>query len=93
MKIDSDNMARWVLAYDLGVILAATFKVREVSGWWENNMNAATIMNKIMERYGVQYTGKHDHTHQTSAVSILISNKNKQSGSDVLADAVLVADA
>ena len=82
-KIEVNNMAHWVLSFELDVICAAQFLIWELSGWWKNNMNAALIVNKILERYNVKYIGKNDHTYQLTALSILISQKRKSAGKEI----------
>ena len=49
-------------------------------------MSAATIINKCLERYAVKYTGKTDHTHQCTALALLISRKKKSEGKDILGE-------
>ena len=80
ITIDVDSMATWVLEYELQAVINALGLVREISGWWKNHQNAATIVTKLLDTPGIVYAGNKDHTYQCTALAIAASARMANDG-------------
>jgi hypothetical protein len=74
-QLDIESMPVWVQDLPIQVLHEASLRVRELSPFWRDHVNAAKIFARVLSDYNINWVGQLNHNHMSSALAVAIETK------------------